>query len=65
MLNMTKVELEHELISDADICLFFEKGIEEELLTFIRETIMPTISIQNLVIQNKTRIKTHYITRRK
>ena len=60
---MTKVE--HELISDADICLLFEKGMRRGASYILRETIMPTISIQNLGIQNRTKIKTHYIHGRK
>ena len=41
-LNMTKVEL--EIISDADMYLFFGKGMVE-CLTFLKDIPKPTISI--------------------
>ena len=49
MLNMLKVSL--ELISDADMYLFFVS--EAEFLTFLRDILKPAISIWNLTTQNK------------
>ena len=43
MLNMTKVEL--ELIKDADIYLFFEKGMKGGVSYFLKDTVKPTRSI--------------------
>ena len=43
MLNITKGEL--QLISDVNMYLFFKKVLEEELLTFLRDIVKPTISI--------------------
>ena len=40
MLNMTKVEF--KLISDAEMYLFFEKGMRGEFLTFIRDIVKLT-----------------------
>ena len=42
MLNMAKTEV--ELIVDADIYLFFEKGMRR-FLTFLRDIVKPVISI--------------------
>ena len=47
MLNMTKVEL--EFISDADMYLFFEKGIRCRVSYIRRNIEKPTISITNLM----------------
>ena len=43
MHSMKKVEL--ELISDADIYLFFEKGMRYAVLIFLRSLVKLTISI--------------------
>ena len=43
MFNMTKVDL--ELISDADLYLFSEKGIRGEFLTFLKDIVKPKINI--------------------
>ena len=43
MLCMTKVEL--EFISDADMYLFFEAGMEAEFLTFVRDIVKSTKNI--------------------
>ena len=43
MFNMVKVE--REIFSDAHIYLFFEKVWELEFLTFLRDTVKPTIRI--------------------
>ena len=53
LLNMAKVEL--ELILDADMDLFIEKLWEVELFKFSQDNniVKPTISIWNLITQNK------------
>ena len=43
MLNMTKVDL--ELISDADMYLFFEKGMTAEVFYISKNIVKSTISI--------------------
>ena len=44
---------ELDLISDADMYWFFEKVLEKRFLTFLTHIIKPTVSIQNLMTQNK------------
>ena len=51
MLNMAKIKL--ELISDRDIYIFFDKGIEVEFLIFLIDIVKPTISVWNLMTQSK------------
>ena len=48
---MTKVEL--ELISDADMFLVVEKDTRGGFLAFLKDTVKSTLSIWNLMIQNK------------
>ena len=48
---MTKVQL--ELTPHTDIYLLFHKEWEVEFLTFLKDIVKPTISIWNLVTQNK------------
>ena len=51
MFYMTKVKL--ELIPDPDMYILFGKVREMEFLIFLIGIVKPTISISNLVTQNK------------
>ena len=52
MLNMINVEL--ELISDADINLFAEKDLTGKFSYIsLRDVVRPTVSIWNVMTQNK------------
>ena len=52
MLNMTKVGF--NLISDAGMYLLFEKDLRGGVLTFLRDTVTPTIKVfKNLEPKNK------------
>ena len=51
MLNMTKIRL--ELISDPDMCIFFEKGMRGEISYISNRYSKANIIIWNLMIQNK------------
>ena len=51
MLNITKVET--ELILDADLYLYFEKGMGTVIFNILKDIVTTTINIWNLMVKNK------------
>ena len=51
MLNITKVET--ELILDADLYLYFHKGMGTVIFNILKDIVTTTINIWNLMVKNK------------